>query len=213
MSDGTSDTSPPTQVSGLVAVENAIAFGGALYTGATVNDFNAAFDHVLAMLEDAVALFSRDSFNTSVFLSITALEETAKAHVAIFRRDRPEGRAKGRDLLHDHKQKHHMAVVPTVFVGDRLREALGADVCVRLQQEAETTGFTATREASLYCARVEGRFVTPAQSIKPMRAWELLLLAIETFDGSLVGCSNHTMLKSDRIDAMFTLAVGVKPNE
>jgi hypothetical protein len=50
-------------MSGPVAVENAIAFGDALHIGATVDDFNAALDYVLLMLEDAVSLFSRGSLH------------------------------------------------------------------------------------------------------------------------------------------------------
>jgi AbiV family abortive infection protein len=196
---------------GLAAVENAIGFGGALYGNASVDEFNAAFDHVVSMLEDATFLFTRGSFNTSAFLAITAIEETAKAQIGIYRRDRSDGLPKGRDPLRDHKQKHRMAVLPTVFMGERLAKVLGADACARLQHEAETDGFTATREASLYCARVDGNFVTPQAAIEPIRAWELLLLAIETLDDNLVGYSNHTMEASARIDELFEKIAGVKP--
>ena len=208
MTDRTNGNPPQSQDFGLVAIENAITFGGALYT--SVNDFNAAFDHVVATLDDAVLLFKRDSFNTSAFLAITAIEETAKAHVGIFRRERPDGRAKGRDPLHDHRQKHRMAVLPTVFMGKRLQEALGPDACARLQRQAETDSFVGTREASLYCARSEGRFVTPRTAIEAARAWELLLLAIETLNDNLVGYTSHTMLKCAWIDEMFGQVVDLK---
>ena len=49
--------------------------------------------------------------------------------------------------------------------------------------------------------------------IAPTRAWELLLLAIETLDDSLVGYSNHTMLKSARIDEMFDQVVALNPGK
>ena len=90
--------------SGLAAIEAAIAYGGALYDEAKSDDFNAAFDHIFALLGDAIALFMRKSFSMSAFVAITAIEETAKAHVAIFRKDRAEGWSKGGDPLRNHKR-------------------------------------------------------------------------------------------------------------
>lgn len=188
---------------GIAVVESAVLFGGALYGEAAAVDFNSAFDHVVALLDDAAVLFERSSFNTSAFLAITAIEETAKAHVGLFRKGGDVAKRKGRDPLRDHKKKHQMGVLPTVFMGDRLTTVLGKDACVRLENEAQTDGFTATREASLYCVRLDGRFVTPHESVTKTRAWELLLLAIETLDDSLVGYSSHTMAERGRIDTLF----------
>ena len=64
-----------------------------------------------------------------------------------------------------------MAVLPTVFMGERLTKALGKDTCARLQAEAEFDGFTNTREAALYCTRLDGRFVTPRTAVSSSRAW------------------------------------------
>jgi AbiV family abortive infection protein len=194
---------------GLTAVEDAIAYGGGLYGHKT--DFDAAFDHILALLEEAAGLFERESFSTSAFLAVTAIEETAKAHVAIFRKDRLEGTSKGRDPLRDHRMKHRMAILPPMFISDRLERTLGSDTCAKLQKEAETTGFTATREAALYCARVKGKFITPRTAVSAERAWELLVLATEALDDSLVGCTDHTMAESARIDALFDRIAAQNP--
>lgn len=198
---------------GLGAVEAAITYGGTLYGDAISDDFDAAFDHIVALLDDAVALFERQSFSTSAFVAITAIEETAKAHVAVFRKDRAEGRSKGRDPLHDHKMKHRMAVLPTVMMGERLTRALGEEVCARLQTEAETDGFAATREAALYCARLNGRFRTPRTAVPPARAWELLLLAIETLDDGLVGYTDHSFAARRHTDTLFEQIASLKPDE
>ncbi len=197
---------------GLAAVEDAIAHGGALYGDATSDDFDAAFDHIVALLKDSVVLLERQSFSTTACVAITALEETARADVAIFRKDRAEGRSKDRDPLRDHKNKHQMAVLPTVFMGERLTKALGEDSCARLQAEAETDGFTATREAALCCARLDGRFMSPRMAVSPARAWELLLLGIETLDDRLVGWTNHSMAERGRIDALFEQIAASKPD-
>jgi AbiV family abortive infection protein len=194
---------------GIAVVESAVTFGGAVFSEATAVDFNSAFDHVVALLDDAAVLFERSSFNTSAFLAITAIEETAKAHVGLFRKDGDVTTHKGRDPLRDHKKKHQMGVLPTVFMDERLTTVLGKDACVRLENEAQTDGFTATREASLYCARLDGRFVTPRRAVTRIRARELLLLAIETLDDSLVGYSSHTMADRGRIDTLFDRIAGM----
>uniref|UniRef100_Q07J99 Uncharacterized protein n=1 Tax=Rhodopseudomonas palustris (strain BisA53) TaxID=316055 RepID=Q07J99_RHOP5 len=54
---------------------------------------------------------------------------------------------KGRDPLRDHKKKQQMGVLPTVFMGKRLTTVRGKDACVRLENEAQTDGFTATLES------------------------------------------------------------------
>jgi AbiV family abortive infection protein len=188
---------------GIAVVQSAVDYGGALYSEATAVDFNSAFDHIVELLDDAAVLFERSSFNTAAFLAITAIEETAKAHVGLFRRGGDGIKRKGRDPLRDHKMKHQMGALPTVFMGARLTTALGKDVCVRLEKESQTDGFIATREASLYCARLGDRFVTPRSVVTKARAWELLLMAIETLDDGLVGYSSHTMAGCSRIDALF----------
>lgn len=198
---------------GLSEVDAAIAYGGAIYSKDAPADFNAAFDHIVGLLDDSVALFNRKSFNTSAFLAITAIEETAKAHVAIYRGDRAEELGKGRDPLRDHRKKHHMAVLPTVFMGGRLTTILGADVCSRLQEEAETDGFITTREASLYCGRYQGSFTTSRMAVSSARAWELLLLALETLDDGLVGYTDHSMAESGRINALFDQIAASKPGK
>jgi hypothetical protein len=114
-----SDEGPESEIgpTGMAIVQSAVEFGGALYGEATVVEFNSAFDHVVALLGDAAVLFERSSFNTSAFLAITTIEETAKAHVALFRNGTDVAKRKGRDPLRDHKKKHQMGVLPTVFMG------------------------------------------------------------------------------------------------
>jgi AbiV family abortive infection protein len=94
---------------GLDTVEAALVYGGRLYDEA--EDFDFAIDHVALLLDAAALLFERGSFGTATFLAITALEETGKAHVGAFRRDKPDPPPKGRDPLRDHKAKHRMAVL------------------------------------------------------------------------------------------------------
>jgi AbiV family abortive infection protein len=185
---------------GFARVFEALDYGGALYVD-PVYDFNAACDHIVALLTDAVALFDRGSYGTSCFIAITALEETAKAHVGLYRRDKPE-KSEGRDPFRNHQAKHSMASLPAIYMGSRLTKALGAEVCQRLEAEARA-GFVATREACLYMERKDGAFITPAMAIGKIRARELVLLAIEAADDALVGYSNHSYASSEALARLF----------
>ena len=190
--------------SGLTRVFEALDYGGALYVD-PVPDFNAACDHIVELLIDAAILFERGSNATSAFLAITSLEETAKAHLGLYRRDKPE-KSKGRDPLRDHQAKHSMASLPTVYMGSRLTEALGAETCQRLEAEAKV-GFATTREACLYMERKNGAFTIPAKAITKARAYDLLLLAIEAADDALVGYTNHSYESGEAFDALFSRVV------
>jgi hypothetical protein len=82
------------------AVEKAIAAGEGLSDQDAVHLFDTAANHVASLLHDAVELFRRSSYGTSVFLSITAMEETAKAEILGFRAQRSDKKS-GRDPLRD----------------------------------------------------------------------------------------------------------------
>jgi AbiV family abortive infection protein len=197
-------------IGGLDAVEAALAYGGRIYDNA--KDFDVAIDHVLGLLDDAALLFERGSFGTATFVAITALEEIGKAHVSLFRRDKPEPSPRSRDPLRDHKAKHRMAVQPTVFMTDRIIRELGRERADALQDEAQTTGFTALREAALYCARNSSGFESPRMAIAPLRAWESLILAIEAADDALVGYTNHSNEIGKAFELLFARIAAQRPS-
>jgi AbiV family abortive infection protein len=172
------------------AVEKAIAAGDGLADQDAVHLFDTAANRVALLLHDAVELFSRSSFGTSVFLSITAMEEVAKAEILGFRTQRSDKKS-GRDPLRDHKQKHIIAVRPTTFMG-RLPSMLGAEVCTRLQSEAESGGFIELREKALYVHADAAGISTPQDAITKTRAKEILLLSLECADDNLVGYTNNS---------------------
>jgi AbiV family abortive infection protein len=148
------------------AVQAAIDFGGPGYGEDPVLGFNAASRHVLVLLDDAVAALERGSYGTSVFLAITALEETAKAELLGFRIQKPEGAQKNRDdPLHSHTKKHALAVRPTTFMG-RLPKILGAETCARLRQEATDGSINRLRETAIYVScSADGKISAPAMAV------------------------------------------------
>ena len=48
------------------------------------DDLDIAINHIVQLLTDAAGLFMRESYATAAFLSITACEEVAKAHIGSF---------------------------------------------------------------------------------------------------------------------------------
>ena len=170
------------------AVEKAIAAGEGLSGQDVVHLFDTAANHVAVILGDAMETFRRLSDANSVFLSITAMEETAKAEILGFRVQRSDKKG-GRDPLRDHGQKHIIAARPTTFMG-RLPSILGEEVCARLQSEAESGAFIQLRGKALYVhARADG-IMSPLGTITKPRAIEILLLALECADDIIVGSTN-----------------------
>jgi len=73
---------------GIQTVQEALEKGSLIFNEKTkTDDFNRACDHILVLLVDAFQCFDRGSWGTSVFLSITAIEEVAKAEVGLYRRE------------------------------------------------------------------------------------------------------------------------------
>ena len=142
------------------------------------------------------------SYASSSFLSITACEEVAKAHIGLFTDGQPADK-KGRNLFRDHRTKHKMAALPTVPMGQRLEEALGKIELKRIMNMAHNSGFVKTRESALYFQREKGRFVVPGNKIDQNLSRSLVLFAIEVFDDALVGLTNHSYEMDDITDKLF----------
>lgn len=183
------------------AVQDAIEYGSPVVDLNAVDILNAAADHVAILLDDAMSAFHRQSFGTSVFLAITALEETAKAEIMAMRSKTAQADSqRARDPLRDHRKKHQIAVRPTTFMG-RLPELLGPPACERLQKEAETGGLIRLRERALYVHLDAKGISSPSSSVTRERAREILLLALESADDIIVGWTNASFALGKKFEA------------
>jgi AbiV family abortive infection protein len=168
----------------------------------SVEEMNQAIDHIVQLIDDSFKLYMGGSYPSSAFLSITACEEVAKAHIGSFT-DGQHPEKNGRNIFRDHKTKHLMAAMPTVPMGQRLEDALGKGELKRIVNMAQNSGFVQTRENSLYFQRENGRLLFPSQRIDKKLARSLLLFAIEVFDDALVGLTNHSYKMDDITDDIF----------
>lgn len=190
---------------GLETVEKAVENGSPLFGQNTASDdFNRACDHILLLIEDAFSCHIRQSFGSSVFLAITAIEEIAKAEIGIYRRSEKNGEVKRhKDPLFNHLSKHRMAILPTVFMGKRLEDALGKERCEQLLAEVAEGSLRELRENALYFQNVDDQFITPRELINKDKSKEILLLAIEAADDRLLGYTGHTGVIEEKLNELF----------
>jgi len=168
----------------------------------SAEELDKAIDHIVQLIQDACTLYFAGSYSSSAFISITACEEVAKAHIGSFT-DGTHPQKKDRNVFVDHKTKHHMAALPTVPMGERLEEALGKGELQRVMNMARNAGFKQTRENALYFQRENGSLVIPTEKIDKNLARSLAIFTIEVFDDALVGMTNHSYEMDDITDALF----------
>lgn len=165
-------------------------------------ELDKAIDHIVLLIQDSCALYLRCSYSSSAFLSITACEEVAKAHIGSFT-DGARSEGKDRNIFRDHKTKHLMAALPSVPMGARLEKALGKDELQRVMNMAHNAGFVQARENALYFQREKGNLVTPSEKIDKKLSRSLALFSIEVFDDALVGLTSHSCKMSNITDSLF----------
>jgi AbiV family abortive infection protein len=183
------------------SVEAATSVGQRL--GASAREFDAACEHIVQLLTDASMLLEAGSHATAAFLSITAIEETAKLHVGSFRGSTAP-LARRKDPLYHHAEKHKLALGPTVAMGSRLQAAIGEDRMRELMERGHAGDLVKIREAALYVAEGTGGLVTPSSAVSPQTSRELLLLAIEALDDGLVGFTSRSLELGRATDALFS---------
>lgn len=174
-----------------------------LYLSETV-EFNQCLDHIVHILHDSVALYKLESYSSSVFLSVSAIEEVGKTHIALYRSiinsDKKETR---RDPLKDHRIKETLGSGPTIAMGGRLNEAVGNEALEEIMQLAYSGRLKQMREEAIYWDRVDGELYIPSVKFDKEFARALLLFAIESFDDGLVGCTNYSFQIDDETDLLF----------
>lgn len=153
-------------------------------------------------LAELEAVFRYGSFAIATFLAITALEETAKVHVGMYRRSQ-EMPSRRDDPLYRDKTKHMLGAAPTIPMGSRLAEAIGSEKLEALMNRARGGQLVSLREQCLYLESKDGHLVVPSEQITREDTRAMLLFAIEAFDDALVGYTNHSFDVGKRADALF----------
>lgn len=168
----------------------------------SAQDLNKGIEHILQLISDSYLLYINGSFASSIFMSITIIEEVAKVRLGIFARD-PEI-ASPKDLLRkDHAAKHIAGANYTISMGKRLKDAIGNDEMEHIFRIAYDGNMKNLRERALYCECENGKIRIPQERISKKQARSMLLFAIESFDDNLVGHTDYSMEKSKWTDEVF----------
>ena len=168
----------------------------------SIDDLNRGIKHILQLVGDSYILYVNGSFASSLFMSITIIEEVAKVHLGMFTKD-PDTASKKDPLRKEHAAKHIAGANYTISMGTRLVEAIGKDEMERIFQVAYDGNMKNLRERALYCECEHGKIRTPQERITKKQARAMLLFAIESFDDNLVGYTDYSMEKSKWTDELF----------
>lgn len=191
---------------------------------------NRCIYHICKLIESSYILYKNGLYSTSLFLSITIIEEVGKAHVGFYVQD-PEkiklaqqkrcemdneskksnmrksntasqSKKKG-DPLYKHDMKHSAGLPFTVIMSGRIIDSVGEEKLEHLLEKAHNEGFMEKRNSALYCECKDGNIVIPEDVISKDEARSFLLLAIESFDDNLVGYTNYSFDVSKFTDKIF----------
>ncbi len=188
--------------SSLNAARDAIEFGPPDFEIRTADEVDHYLDYLLSLMGGSEALFTTGHYHLAAFAAITAIEETARAHLSIFRGS-DAARKKGRDPLRNHAEKQK-AAMGVIFMGQRMHDILGGeDAAQDFHRKINSGYFNELREKSLYCFPGDVSFVRPTDFIDIDMARIVVLVAIETVDDTFCGLTNHSFQVSKEFDAIF----------
>lgn len=164
------------------------------------DSFNKAIDHIINLLTDSYILLKNNSYGSSAFLSITAMEETSKTHLSIFFKYSPEKRKK---ILLNHHKKQMLSISPVLKIGTRLPKAIGFDRIDELIKWTQDNRLMDIRNNSIYWYTKDKISYFPIDSVSKRLAQDILLFSIETFDDSLIGYNKYSIKASQKTDELF----------
>jgi AbiV family abortive infection protein len=166
-------------------------------------EYDEACSHVLGLVRDAFLLFSNGSYFTSLFLSIFAIEECAKAEIGLYRRENTEKVKRREDPMFSHDGKYLVAASPVILIGDRLKQSLGEEMVNQIFKKLWDGKYRKIREDALYMKRDTDRLTLPSSLFAKDEAKSLLLTAIEIIDDRLVGYTTQSFIFCEELEVLY----------
>lgn len=213
----------------LIKIEEILETGSKFKVKGSEN-LNRCIFHIYDLIRDSYTLYKNKSYSTSLFLSITIIEEVGKTFMGILVKDSekiklaqqknceadcyPEKlkiiktntatktKKKG-DPLYNHEMKHSAGLPFSVVMSDRIINSVGEEKLELMLEEAHKQGFMKKRNSALYCECDDKNITIPEDVITKDDAKSFLLLAIESFDDNLVGLTNYSFHVSEYTDKIF----------
>lgn len=168
------------------------------------SEFNKATNHIIRLLKDSLIMIENESYGSSVFFSITALEETTKTHISKYLPyDKNTSRKK--DILMDHTEKYKFSIWPTFKIGSRLKNTIGVKKIDRLTELVNNKKeIMNLRDNGIYWATDKDDVNKyPEDLFTKKQAQEILLFSLEAFDDNLVGYTQQSFLDGNMSNEIF----------
>lgn len=167
------------------------------------SDFNNSIDHIIGLLNDSFTLITKKSYGSSIFLAITAMEETAKTHYSMFMKHNLDIN-NNKDPLMKHYKKHFLSISPVFKMGSRLPNVIGNEKIDEITSLIDQkNGLMDLRNNSIYWHTDADGNHFPKDYTDKNIAQEILLISIESFDDSLVGYNSYSIEASSYTDTIF----------
>lgn len=181
-----------------------ISSGDDQYSIKEVQELNKVLLHISNLIQDSYTLYNNDSYNTSVCLSVLAMEEISKAHIGIFQGifNKKSDSTKSY-LLKNHKNKDILSTSPTMCIGERLKAKIGINKILDIMNDLQNGNMARLRENSIYYFRDNNKICVPKEVISKEKARDLLLYVIEEFDDALVGFTDFSYKLEEKHNIMF----------
>ncbi|UQD57576.1 AbiV family abortive infection protein [Flavobacterium sp. K5-23] len=167
----------------------------------SMEDYEKCLLHIENLLNSAILLYKNNFINQSFFLTITSIEEIAKAEVCIYRGfQKPDKTVKrNKDGLFNHKTKHLVAANEITFKFLKSISKIGIEETILIKDKLNNGEFVSLRESSLYFENCQNGTKTPNDLITKTDCLNLLLICIEIFEDRLFGFSDKTDIITDRV--------------
>ncbi|MCD9265416.1 AbiV family abortive infection protein [Citrobacter braakii] len=171
----------------------------------STDEFDKAIKHIYNLINDSYFLHKNKSYGSSIFFSISVIEEVAKTHIGFYagiHDEKNQERVK-KDKLYDHKTKEIIGSNYSILLGERLQEKIGESNINKIMEFAHTGKLKELRESSIYSDFKGNKLEIPSEIFTESFSRELLLFSIESFDDNLVGYTNYSLDISKETDKLF----------
>jgi AbiV family abortive infection protein len=168
----------------------------------SIEDFEKCLLHIENLIDSAILLYKNNFVSQSVFITITSIEEIAKAEVCIYRGLQKENKVvvkRNKDGLFNHKSKHIISANDITFNYLKSISKIGLKEVNKIKEKLNNGDFINLRELSIYFENTLNGTKTPIDFVTKKDCLNLLLICIELCEDRLFGFSKRTDLITDRV--------------
>jgi AbiV family abortive infection protein len=167
-----------------------------------VDEYEKCLLHIESLINSSILLYKNKFFNQSLFITISTIEEIAKAEVCLYRGLQKESKTnvkRRKDGLYSHKTKHIVSANEITFKYLKSEKRIGKNKISIILNNLNNGTYSIIREKSLYFENIDGICKTPLNEFTEIEVRDLLLICIELFEDRLFGAYAKTDIITDRV--------------